>query len=129
MASYFFPKKPKEDKSLEAAQLRAACRNLIIGHVFCMILGFVFISPITAVVQVFYIGMLASLSLTLKSFMIYLYILVAGLNLVSGVLSVLTLTTGFIWYAMILFYYFLAIKVMWTESKPYRSGSRSNNHG
>ena len=65
--------------------------------------------------------------------MVFIYILVAGINLISGALSVVTLTDGFIWYAMILFYYFLAIKVMWTESGPYRSSIRTNvnhhNHG
>ena len=109
--------------------MRAGCRNLIIGHVLCLLLAFFFISPITALVQVLYIGILVSVSLTLKSLMIYLYMGVAGMNLVSGALSVVTLTDGFIWYAMILFYYFIAIKVMWTESKPYRSGARNQQHG
>lgn len=65
--------------------------------------------------------------------MVYLYMLVAAINLISGVLSIVTLTDGFIFYAIILFYYFVAIKVMWTESGPYRSSVRTNvnheNHG
>lgn len=48
-SEYFFPKKPKDDKSFEAVQLRAGCRNLIIGHFLCMILAFAFISSITAI--------------------------------------------------------------------------------
>ena len=100
----------------------------MIGHVLCMILAFAFITPVTAVAQALYIAILVSISRTLKTFIIYLYIIVAGINLVSGALSVVTLTTGFIWYALVLFYYFLAIKVIWTESGPYRSGSKSNNH-
>jgi hypothetical protein len=98
-----------------------------------MILAFAFISSITAVGQILYIAILHSLKLTLNTCMVYLYMLVAGINLISGVLSVMTLTDGFIWYAMILFYYFIAIKVMWTESAPYRSSVRTNvnhdNHG
>ena len=105
----------------------------MVGHFLCMILAFAFISSITAVGQILYIALLYSLYQTLNNCMVYLYMLVAGLNLISGVLSVMTLTDGFIWYAMILFYYFLAIKVMWTESSPYRSSVRTNvnhdNHG
>ncbi len=51
----------------------------------------------------------------------------AGVNLVSGVLSILTLTDGFLVYALILFYYFLAIKVMFSESGPYRSNVRTSD--
>jgi len=98
-----------------------------------MILAFAFISSITAVGQVLYIAILFSISQTLKTWMVYVYCLVLGINLISGVLSVMTLTSGFIWYAAILFYYFLAIKVIWTESGPYRSSVRTNvnhsNHG
>ena len=94
-----------------------------------MILAFAFISSITAIGQILYIAILFSLSQTLNTCMAYLYMIVCAVNLISGVLSVVTLTDGFIWYAMILFYYFIAIKVMWTESGPYRGSVRTNiNH-
>ncbi len=53
----------------------------------------------------------------------------AGVNLVSGVLSIVTLTDGFIVYGIVLFYYFLAIKVMYTESAPFRSNVRTDLSG
>jgi uncharacterized membrane protein len=59
--------------------------------------------------------------------MCWVYMALAGVNLVSGVLSILTLTDGFIVYAIILFYYFLAIKVMFSESAPYRSNVRTHS--
>jgi hypothetical protein len=61
--------------------------------------------------------------------MCWLYMALAGVNLVSGVLSIVTLTDGFIVYGIILFYYFLAMKVMYTESAPYRSNVRTDSSG
>jgi hypothetical protein len=92
-----------------------------------MILALAFVLALAAAGQVVCITALFYLYQTMKKCMFWVYMALVSVNLVNSVLSILTLTDSFIVYAIILFYHFLAIKVMFSESAPYRSNVRTHS--
>lgn len=75
------------------------------------------------VAQFFYAAILYSVYLALHGWLIWVYILIVGLNGVHGILGILAQTgLGFLFYAMVIAYYFMAARKLFYDSLPFREG-------
>jgi hypothetical protein len=73
--------------------------------------SFFFVNPSTAIGQALYIAILVSLYMTFNWCMKYVYVALLVFNIFNGVLSVLTLQQGFLFYTLVILYYFYALKI------------------
>ena len=94
------------------------------GHIICSIVAVVFISDLLMfVAQFIYATILYSIYLALHGWLIWVYILIVGLNGVHGILGILTQSgLGFLFYAMVIAYYFMAARKLFYDSLPFREG-------
>jgi len=85
---YFFPQEPVEHEHPSVEQMRTAIVRLVIGHIIVAILSLGLVSFVTAFMQFLYFAMLYSLYLTLKNWLVWLYIGCLALNVISGVFEI-----------------------------------------
>ena len=104
--------------------LRSACLLLIMGHLFSAICAVFFIGSLTMfVAQFLYISMLYSIYLALHGWLIWVYMLVVGINGVHGILGILGEDgIGFLFYAMVISFYIMAVRKLFLASKEFREG-------
>ena len=128
---YFFPKTPVHNDLPEATSLRAVIIPLILGHAITACLGMAFVSVLTFVGQFFYVALLYSIYMTLHTWIVWLYMVLLGLNILTGLFS-LFLYDGlaFASYLLILVYFALAILKIRLDSFGFRNlGDREGNTG
>ena len=78
----------KPDESDGAKKMRATLLLIITGHVVCSVVSFAFVGLVTAVAQALYIVILYSIYMGLHTWLIWVYMLIAGFNGVTGVLGI-----------------------------------------
>ena len=124
---YFLPAQAVEYDTNGAKNLRQTCMLLIVGHFFSGIIGFAFVSVFTFLGQGIYIALLYSIYMTLHVWMVWAYCVIIACNAISGVLSLLTMADGQIWYILILIFYAAAAKKMFHESEEFRAEKSANS--
>lgn len=123
LGDFFFPKTIKEDNTEGANQLRSTLIFLIVGHVVCAVLAVAFVSLVTALAQGFYIAILYSIYAALHGWLIWIYLLVAAFNGVTGIFGILSQEgLGFLFYAFIIAYYLMAARKLYYDSMEWRLG-------
>lgn len=95
------------------------------GHALCGIMGLAMVSGgfWTLIASTIYIGMLYSIYMALHSWMVWLYLFLLGLNVLSGVFDLLFMIAdgwGFIIFAAILGFYIMALRKMYVDSSLFR---------
>lgn len=85
---YFFPKYPAPSDLEAARRLRRAIIPLVIAHVLIACLGMAFVTLVTFAVQFLYIAMLYSIYMTLRPWIVWMYMIIMGFNVASGLFSV-----------------------------------------
>ena len=127
---YLFPKTPVSNDLPQAMKMRAGIIPIILGHLLCMVLGVAFVSVFHIVGQLFYIAMLYSTYMTLHPWLVWTYLIILGINAVSGIFSVWLLSGApFVVSFIIVIYYFLACYTIYYSSLPFRSLGESNGNG
>ena len=106
----------------QARQLRRIILPLIVGHAASSALGLAFVSVSTLIVSFLYVAILYSIYMTLHTWLVWVYMVLLGFNIVSGLFNVwllqgVTMAT----YLVILVYYVLAIIKIYYDSLPLRS--------
>ena len=76
------------------------------------IFGFIFLTPLTTIGQLIYIGLLFSMRQKLYEGTKYLYLGLLLFNIFNGVLTVLTFGDGFLAYIFVVLYYCIAFKLV-----------------
>jgi len=123
LGEFFFPKVIKEDPSEGANQMRSTLVFLIVGHVICAVLALAFVSIVTAFAQAIYIAILYSIYAALHGWLIWVYLLVAAFNGVTGIFGILGQQgLGFLFYAFIIAYYLMAARKLYVDSEAWRVG-------
>lgn len=79
---YFFPKYPAHNELRQARFLRRGVIPLVVGHVLVACLGMAFVSIATFCVQFLYIAILYSIYMTLRTWIIWIYIVALVLNII-----------------------------------------------
>ena len=94
------------------------------GHIICSIVAVVFIADlIMFIAQFFYAAMLYSIYLALHGWLIWVYLLIIGLNGITGILGILSQEgVGFLFYGIVIAYYFMAARKLFYDSQPFRDG-------
>ncbi len=124
---YFFPKHPANNGSLEARLLRRGLLPIVFLHVLIACLGMAFVSISTFIAQFFYIALLYSVYMTLRSWIIWVYMVIVGFNVLSGVFSVFLYEgSAFVVYLIILIVYSLMIVKVKMDSEAWRNLSVNN---
>jgi hypothetical protein len=85
---------------------------VLLGHGVVAIFGFVFLTPVTTIGQLIYIGLLFSMRQKLYDGTRYVYLALLLFNVFNGVLSILTFSPGFLAYIFVVLYYLLAMKLV-----------------
>jgi hypothetical protein len=103
-------------------RLRAGILPLFLGHIICAVIAMAFVSVLTCGAQIIYIGILYSAYMTLRNWVIWLYMVLVGFNCVTGWFSVwLYDGSTFYGYLIIILYYCLAVLKLYVDSRPYRN--------
>ena len=126
---YFFPKAPVHNDMPAAHRLRLGLIPLILGHAVCGVVGLAYVSVTVLFAQFIYVVMLYSTYMTLHTWLVWLYMIVLGFNLLSGFLNVWIYEgVRFYVYMGILLYYVVAICKTYYDSLPFRSlGDNQDN--
>ena len=125
---YFFPKHPAQNSTPEARQLRRVIIPLVVCHVLIACLGIAFVSVATFIAQFFYIAMLYSVYMTLRTWIVWVYLAILAFNVLSGALSVFLYDgAAFVVYLLVLVTYSLMILKMVQDSAPLRNMAASND--
>lgn len=110
--------------------MRRGIIPLVIGHVIVGCVGMAFVSIATFVAQFIYIALLYSVYMTLRTWLIWVYMILLGLNVISGVLQVFMEDgAAFIVYLIILILYCFAILKIKTDSESLRNMTYDENGG
>ncbi len=119
---FFFPKSPVNNDMHSAKLLRRSIVILIPLHIIiCIVSGAVLIFS-SLIAQFYYVALLYSLYLTLRTCMLYIYMVSLGINILSGILSVFVLSGATLWvYFAILVVYVLMFLKLNHDSKPWRN--------
>ena len=99
---------------------------MILGHGVVALFGFIFLTPVTTIGQLLYIGLLFSMRQKLYDGTRYVYLGLLVFNIFNGVLSVLTFSQGFLAYIFVLLYYCLAIRYVFPTTWI---GEKCSNQG
>ena len=91
---YFFPKQPVNNDMQSAKMLRKSIVLLIPLHIIICIVAGGFLIASTLLAQFYYVALLYSVYMSLRTWILYLYFLSLGLNILSGFLSLLMLSGG-----------------------------------
>ena len=111
---YFFPKEVVQDNSEAATDLRKCIVLLEVGHLSSAALAIIFVGFPTFFVQALYFAILYSLYVTLRKWMIFVYIFFVGLNVFQGVFNIWSYEgVSFFMYFLIQTYYCGAIYLIW----------------
>jgi hypothetical protein len=99
---------------------------LVVGHVLVACLGMAFVSVATFAIQFLYIALLYSIYMTLRTWIMWAYMVALMLNIISGIFTVFLLegVSMFI-YIVILLLYGLAIFKLKQDSIPMRNMAAS----
>ena len=125
---YFFPKQPANCDFPSARTLRKGVIPLVVGHVLIACLGMAFVSIVTFAVQFLYIAMLYSVYMTLRPWIVWMYMILLGFNVLSGVFSVFLYqgATFAVYLIILVGYSFFIIKIR-SDSAEFRN--MSNQEG
>ena len=119
---YFFPKSPAKNDYPAARLLRRAIIPLIVLHIIIGCLGIAFVTFLNLLTQIWYTGLLYSSYMTLRTWIVWLYMISLTLNVVVGLFSVwLYSDAAFIVYFIMLALYALMCLKMWRDSMPWRN--------
>jgi hypothetical protein len=91
---------------------RATYDKVLFGHGIVALFAFVFLTPLTTIGQLIYIGLLFSMRQKLYDGTRYVYLGILIFNVFNGVLSILTFSSGFLPYTFVVLYYCLAFKIV-----------------
>jgi hypothetical protein len=118
---YFFPEHPVENAHPSTIKLRKCLVNLILGHIICLVVLILYALITAFIAQLLYIAILYSLYMTLRQWIIFLYIGCLCLNIFLGLFNVFVLSgMSLFMYFLVLFYYGVALKIIWMYSEDYR---------
>jgi len=119
---YFFPKLPAHNTTVEARKLRRGIIPIVVAHVVIACLGMAFVTISTFIAQFLYIAMLYSIYMTLRTWIVWVYMIILGFNVLSGLFAVFLYEgAAFAVYLLILISYtFMVIKVK-EDSAPLRN--------
>lgn len=125
---YFFPKQPVHSDFESARRLRRGIIALVVAHVLIACLGMAFVSLLTFAAQFLYIAILYSVYMTLRPWILYVYMVLLGLNVLSGLFSLFLYEgASFAVYLLILVgYTFMIIKIK-QDSSSFRNMSDQEN--
>jgi hypothetical protein len=119
---YFFPKDPVVNDMPQSMKMRSGIVPLLLGHAVCGVVGMAFVSVATFIAQFIYIILLYSIYMTLRTWMVWVYIILIGFNALSGFLNVWIYDGARFWsYLLIIAYYVLAIYKIYYDSLPFRT--------
>lgn len=119
---YFFPKSPCNNDMHSAKLLRKSIVILIPLHIIICVVSGAFVLFTTLLAQFYYVALLYSVYMTLRTWLLYLYMLSLALNILTGILSLFMLQGASLWaYLVIVIAYVLMFVKLNSDSKPWRN--------
>ena len=119
---YFYPKTPCNNDMYSAKLLRKSIIIIIPLHIIICIVSGAFLIFSTLLMQFYYVALIYSVYMTLRTWVLYIYLFSLGINLFSGFLSIWMLSGASLWaYLGILIVYLLILLKINKDSKPWRN--------
>ena len=105
-----------------AKLLRKSIIIIIPLHIIICIVSGAFLIFSTLLMQFYYVALIYSVYMTLRTWVLYIYLFSLGINLFSGFLSIWMLSGASLWaYLGILVVYLLILLKINKDSKPWRN--------
>ncbi len=124
---YFFPKTPARNDMVSARKLRRSIIPLIVLHFLIAVVACAFVTVGTGLVQIWYMGLLYSTYMTLRTWLLWVYLICLGFNCLVGLLSFWVLTEYAFWaYLGIISLYAIMFVCLYYSSEAWRNIDNSD---